>query len=83
VNTTLRPLYPRGRHGTHCIGSWVRPKAGQDGCGKISLLPGFDPWTVQPVASRYTDCANPAPRLWEVFVLNVAEVSEQVRILHK
>jgi hypothetical protein len=19
--------------------------------------PGFDPWTVQPVASRYTDCA--------------------------
>jgi hypothetical protein len=32
-------------------------------CGrvlKISPLPGFDPRTVQPVASRYTDCAIPA-----------------------
>jgi hypothetical protein len=27
---------------------------------KISLLPGFDPWTTQPVASRYTDGAIPA-----------------------
>ena len=24
---------------------------------KISLPPGFDPWTVQPVACRYTDWA--------------------------
>jgi hypothetical protein len=23
--------------------------------------PGFDPWTFQPVASRYTDYAIPAP----------------------
>ena len=28
---------------------------------KISPPPGFDPRTVQPVASRYTDCAIPAP----------------------
>jgi hypothetical protein len=28
--------------------------AGMDGCRKISLPPGFDPRTVQPVASRYT-----------------------------
>ena len=27
---------------------------------KISPLPGFDPRTVQPVASRYTDSAIPA-----------------------
>ena len=27
---------------------------------KISLTPGFDPRTVQPVASRYTDWAIPA-----------------------
>jgi len=27
---------------------------------KISPLPGFDPRTVQPVASRYTDWATPA-----------------------
>jgi hypothetical protein len=25
---------------------------------KISTPPGFDPWTVQPVANRYTDYAN-------------------------
>jgi hypothetical protein len=28
---------------------------------KISLPPGFDPRTVQPVVSRYTDYAIPAP----------------------
>jgi hypothetical protein len=28
---------------------------------KISPSPGFDPRTVQPVASRYTDYAIPAP----------------------
>ena len=35
------------------------PRAGLDGCGK-SHPPGFDPLTVQPVASRYTDWAIPA-----------------------
>jgi hypothetical protein len=30
---------------------------------KILPQPGFDPRTVQPVASRYTDCANPAFKL--------------------
>ena len=37
----------------------------QGRCGQvwnISPLPGFDPRTVQRVASRYTDCAIPAPR---------------------
>jgi hypothetical protein len=34
INTTLRPLYPRERPGTHCIGGWVGPRAGLDGCGK-------------------------------------------------
>jgi len=29
--------------------------------GKISPPPGFDPWSVQPVASRYTDGAIAAP----------------------
>jgi len=29
------------------------PRAGLDRCGKSRLPPGFDPWTVQPVASRY------------------------------
>jgi hypothetical protein len=38
----------------------VGPKAG--GVHKISHLPGFDPRTVQPVASRYTDWAIAAPK---------------------
>jgi hypothetical protein len=47
---TRYPLYrrlggPQGRSG------WVR---------KISPPPAFDPRTVQPVASRYTDWAIPA-----------------------
>ena len=34
VNATLRPLYPQERPGAHCIGGWVGPRAGLDGCGK-------------------------------------------------
>ena len=34
VNATPRPLYPREWPGTHCIGSWVGPRAGLDCCGK-------------------------------------------------
>jgi len=50
---TRYPLYrrlggPRGRSGR------VR---------KISPPPGFDPRTVQPAASRYTDWANPAQNI--------------------
>ena len=46
-------LPPGKRPGTHCIGGWVDPRAGLDRCGK-SRLPhrGFDPRTVQPVASE-------------------------------
>jgi len=52
-------LYPRERLGTHCTGGWVGPWAGLDRCGKSRPLPPeFDPWTVQPVASRYTDYAT-------------------------
>ena len=34
VNATPRPLYRRERPSTHCVGGWVGPKAGVDGCGK-------------------------------------------------
>jgi hypothetical protein len=37
---------------------WVQDRSGQ--MWKISPPPGFDPRTVQPVASRYTDWAIPA-----------------------
>jgi hypothetical protein len=48
-------LPPGKRPGTHCIGGWVDPMAGLDGCGKSRHPPGFDPRNVQPIASRYTD----------------------------
>jgi hypothetical protein len=34
VDATLRPRYPRERPNTHCIGEWMGPRAGLDGCGK-------------------------------------------------
>jgi len=45
------------RPGTHFTGGWMGPRAGMDGCGKSRRPPGFDSRTVEPVASRYTDCA--------------------------
>ena len=51
-------LYPRERTGGHCTGCCVGPRAGLDRCGKSRLPPGFDPRTVQPVASPYTDWAT-------------------------
>jgi hypothetical protein len=60
VSTTPRPLYPRERPSIHCTGGWVGPRAGLDACEKSHphrefFLSLFDPRTVQPVASRYTD----------------------------
>ena len=46
---------PREIPGTHCTGGWVGPRAGLDRWRKSRFPQGFDPWTVQPVASRYTD----------------------------
>jgi hypothetical protein len=52
--------------GTHFIGGWVDPRAGLDDMEKWKFftLPGLElplPLVVQPVASRYTDWAIPAP----------------------
>ena len=38
VNDTPRPLYPRERAGTHCIGGWVGSRAGVDMRGKPRSL---------------------------------------------
>ena len=37
---------------------YLRPQGRSGQVRKISPLPGFDPRTVQPVASRYTDYAT-------------------------
>ena len=42
----------------HCTGGWVGLRAGLDRCGKSLPTPGFDPRTVHPVGSRYTDYAG-------------------------
>ena len=51
VNAMLRALYPRERPGTHC--RWA-PGLVWRGAENLEPPPGFDPRTVQPVASRYT-----------------------------
>ena len=60
VSAKPRPLYTRERPGTHCVGDWVGPRARLDECGNSRPPPGFDPRTVHPGASRYTDWAIPA-----------------------
>jgi len=42
---------------------------------KFSPPPGFDPRTVQPVASRYTDWAIAAPLQTEIIYLNSETVT--------
>jgi hypothetical protein len=37
-----------------CIGTWAGLRVALDRCGKIYFPPGFDPRTVQLLASRYT-----------------------------
>jgi hypothetical protein len=56
---------PPERLGTHCTGGWVGPRASLNRCGKSRLPPEFDPRTVQPVASRYTDYAT-RHTFWDV-----------------
>ena len=46
---------------------------------KISPPPGFDPWIVQPVASRYTDWAIPALTQVQVVIQWQAQYHNQHR----
>jgi len=48
-------LPPGKRPGTHCIGGWVGPRTGLDGCEKSRPLRDSI-----PVASSYTDYVIPA-----------------------
>ena len=77
INATPRPLYPRERPGTNCIGGWVDPRAGLDWCRKSRSPPGFDPRSAQPVASGYTEWAIPAPVLWSYTINCSYTVSAQ------
>ena len=48
-------LPPGRKVGTHYLVGWVELRAGVGGCEKSRLPMGFDPQTVQTLASRYTD----------------------------
>jgi len=37
VQRHIPAVYPRERPGTHCIGGWMEPRAGLDGCGNSRL----------------------------------------------
>ena len=45
---------PPGKKRYPFLGGWVGPRSGMEECGKSRPTPGFDPRTVQSVASRYT-----------------------------
>jgi hypothetical protein len=67
VNFTPRPLYHRQiNSGTHWAGGWLGPRVGLESFWKTEnflSLPGFEPRTVKPVASRNTNYAIRAPCL--------------------
>ena len=46
---------------------------------KILPLPGFDPWTVQPVASHYTDCANLALFILYTVCQNLLVIFDEIQ----
>jgi hypothetical protein len=52
---------PRERPGAHFMAGWMGPRVGLEGCGKSTSPQRLDPWTLQPIASRYTNRAIPAP----------------------
>ena len=59
VSVTPRPLFTPGKDPVPIVQEvgWA-PRAGLDRCEKSRPPPGFEPRTVQPVASRYTDSAT-------------------------
>ena len=59
VNSTTQPLYPWVRHGTHCTGGWVSPKAGLDECGKFHPHRDSNPGPPNPWVYVEIKQANP------------------------
>ena len=51
-------LSPGKKVGIHSIADWMGPRAGLDSFREekmLLLLPGFEPRTVQPIDSRYSE----------------------------
>ena len=71
VNATPRPLYPPGKTRYPLCRRLGRPQARSGLLRKISPPPGFDPRTVQPVASRY-----PGPPVVTSIVRKCREITD-------
>jgi hypothetical protein len=70
ISVTPPAAVPPGKGpGTRWVASMVGLSAGLDGFGKSHPPLGFDPRTVQPLASRYTDRAVPVHKLSEVQII--------------
>jgi hypothetical protein len=73
---THRPLYPRGKMPRYPLSRRLRAwqsRSGRRGEEKIldrTETRNSDPSAVQPVASRYTDCAIPTPR-WKYMYIEL------------
>jgi hypothetical protein len=66
--------------GTHCIGGWVGPRAGLDRLDdvekrKFLSLSGLELRPLGRPASRYTDCAIPAPSLYKIRGKSLTRIS--------
>jgi len=72
VNATPRPLWLFKETGTKYTEGWG--EGAQDRVRKISLLPVFEPRTVEPVANCYTDCALAAPFCMGIEVKHVCRI---------
>jgi hypothetical protein len=68
-------VFLKERRGMYCTGGWVDSGADWNGCEPSRPPLGFDPQTVQPVVSRYTDYANPAYLLQRSEVKEIVEMS--------
>jgi hypothetical protein len=66
VNATPRPFYPRGWPCSHCIGGWVGPRAGLEGCGK-SLPP--EPTSPSPMMVSLSN--NPLASTWTMLYIYI------------
>ena len=64
VSVTPRPLYPRDKTRYPLYRRLGGPQGRSGQVRKISPPPGFDPRTVQPVASRYNDYATRPTNSW-------------------
>jgi len=74
----LRPRPSRFTIG-NCVGGWVGTRESER-VRKISPLPGFEPRTVQHIASRHTDWDIPAPHICTLRVFKLRCQYESLNI---